>query len=693
MKLSNNTTSYQTNITSAADFGIEDSDLSHIMGILRSQIYSDKLLAIIREYSTNAVDANIEAGNADNPIHIHLPSTTNSVLSFRDYGNGLTDNEVTSLYVKYGASTKRASNDYTGCLGIGCKAAFAYGDSFQITSYTLAEKTTWLARIDESKRGTISLINREPNHTEPAGVEVAITIRKDDIEECISKANNFFKYWRSDITCNIELPRIETVFKSKDWAIAKSENSSNYHYHRQRSNAKIVMGNIAYPINANDFKESIHGHSLLMHEDVIIYAPLGSLDIAANREALELTDRTKAGITAMANNMMLDLSKMLEDAVKSQPTRIRASMKAKLFDNALGSNLNNKIANNAKWNGLDLIRTIEIKNGCIVHKQEKSWRSTGNVYRNTRAKDVTMLYLTTNVTLCVTDDSISEANSTRRIRTLQAKDNNTNNEYAVIHKNDLNSVTPTLTTADYTDLLTIEPLKPNRTIIPKTDGKKTKQVRINVCTLKPAQLKSNRLTTETKPVANSDGRYVYVPLDRFDWDGRPKALDNLGFIIKGIKHLVDEEITIHGVKKHHVKKLDNNWITLDQYYKEILKMRIRQEPAKYKAEHDLMKLEKVHHHKHWINNRALSKCKANKDVAYIAQSCELSYSDLGIHQTIEVGTFLGVHTNPSKIEDKMNQLNTKYPALKHLYGSYAEDEEVAKVADEYIKLIDKSTNN
>ena len=73
MKLSTNTNNYRTNIAKAADFGIQDNDLSHIMGILRSQIYSDKLLAVIREYSTNAVDANVEAGNPA-PINVHLPT-------------------------------------------------------------------------------------------------------------------------------------------------------------------------------------------------------------------------------------------------------------------------------------------------------------------------------------------------------------------------------------------------------------------------------------------------------------------------------------------------------------------------------------------------------------------------------------------------------------------------------------------
>ena len=73
MKLSTDTSRYTTTITKAADFGIEEEDLSHIMGILRSQIYTDKLLAVIREYSTNARDANIEAGHGS-AIDVILPT-------------------------------------------------------------------------------------------------------------------------------------------------------------------------------------------------------------------------------------------------------------------------------------------------------------------------------------------------------------------------------------------------------------------------------------------------------------------------------------------------------------------------------------------------------------------------------------------------------------------------------------------
>ena len=54
-------------------FGIKKEGLSHIFNVLRNQLYSDKVLAVIREYSCNAVDAHTEVGK-DEPILVTLPN-------------------------------------------------------------------------------------------------------------------------------------------------------------------------------------------------------------------------------------------------------------------------------------------------------------------------------------------------------------------------------------------------------------------------------------------------------------------------------------------------------------------------------------------------------------------------------------------------------------------------------------------
>ena len=575
MKLSTNTTNYSTTINKSADFGIQDSDLSHIMGILRSQIYSDKLLAVIREYSTNAVDANTEAGITD-PISIVLPTLEDPVLSFRDFGHGLSDEEVCNLYVKYGASTKRSSNDYTGCLGIGCKAGFAYGDSFQVISYTKSHITTWLARIDESQRGTISMLNKQPNTNRATGTDVRVTIRKSDIDSCVTKAKEFFKYWKVQPHCNIELDKLNIIESTDDWALQADKNG-HYQYARNYGGANLVMGNIRYPIDHNQLNINNDAALLAQSNSVIIYAPLGAVDIAANRESLEYTDRTRNAIIAMTNNMHLDLISRTSKHVASQPSRIKASIAAEKYASILPNQLHRNIVSKCTWQNLPLLSTIRFGNTSIkCHERTKSWRSSDNTYRNS-SNDATSCGLTKHVKLVTySDDKIAVSNATRRIRTPQHESTTANEDkYYVIPRSRLDEVTPQLTTDDYIDLDNIEPLKPTRTASTITNNNKKKAVRINVCELKPNTLKSSRLSKEAPPTAMPDGRYVYVPLDRFDWQGHEDWLDHLDNIRQALYYLTNTKLgepnapIIHGVKKHHVKKLDDQWVTLDAYLAEL----------------------------------------------------------------------------------------------------------------------------
>lgn len=64
-------------------------DMESILEILGDSMYSNKPLTLIREYSTNAYDAHVEAGIGDKPIDVFLPSPFIPELKIRDYGFGL----------------------------------------------------------------------------------------------------------------------------------------------------------------------------------------------------------------------------------------------------------------------------------------------------------------------------------------------------------------------------------------------------------------------------------------------------------------------------------------------------------------------------------------------------------------------------------------------------------------------------
>ena len=84
---------------------IDAEDMRYVASLLRNN-YSDPMVAIIREISANGLDANIEA-NASRKLEIHVPSVVSPNFSVRDFGNGLSEQEMFELYSKYGKSTKR----------------------------------------------------------------------------------------------------------------------------------------------------------------------------------------------------------------------------------------------------------------------------------------------------------------------------------------------------------------------------------------------------------------------------------------------------------------------------------------------------------------------------------------------------------------------------------------------------------
>ena len=79
--------------------------LAHIMSVL-TDLYSDTEMACIREYSTNAFDAQVEAG-VTRPIEVFTPTALRPLLVIRDFGIGMNVEDIRKTYSKYGASSKR----------------------------------------------------------------------------------------------------------------------------------------------------------------------------------------------------------------------------------------------------------------------------------------------------------------------------------------------------------------------------------------------------------------------------------------------------------------------------------------------------------------------------------------------------------------------------------------------------------
>ena len=293
-------------------FGIKESGLSHIFNVLRNQLYSNKTLAVIREYSCNAYDAHVEVGKKDTPIRITIPNQLEPYFKVRDFGRGLTETEISQIYAMYGESTKRGTNEQIGQLGLGCKSAFAYGDNFVINSFVDGERTSYNAFIDPSEIGQITKMDTQKTDEEN-GIEIVIPVKREDYEVFSETALDFFKYWsvapefrgigEKDVESAL---KVDITIEGDGW-YADSTAQESY----------AIMGNIAYPISSYNlnFENYSDNRKKLLEAGVIINFPIGDLEISASREQLQYTDRSKNALLSKLKDIVDKLPDVLAGAL------------------------------------------------------------------------------------------------------------------------------------------------------------------------------------------------------------------------------------------------------------------------------------------------------------------------------------------------------------------------------------------
>jgi hypothetical protein len=332
-----------TGIQSEAFFTVKQENLSHLLGILRNQLYSDKILAVIREYSTNAMDANIDAGVADCPIQVSLPNSFSPIFKVRDFGKGLSEEQIYNIYISFGDSSKRNTNDQTGCLGLGSKSAFSYVDNFTLTSYHGGLKSVYSAFIDESEIGKITRLTCEPSD-EPTGIEVSIAVKAGDYSQFFDKCFDVLKYFNPKPIIHND-NRLQDLIDSSDknpilsvdnWTITRQINHSRSHV-----SLKVVMGNVAYPINLDalgigyKYKEYIHS---FYNMEIAFKAPIGAVKNSASREALDYSPKTKTWLFDTLANFKEQVGAELSKQMESAKTMWEALLMYNELKNKIGSN-------------------------------------------------------------------------------------------------------------------------------------------------------------------------------------------------------------------------------------------------------------------------------------------------------------------------------------------------------------------
>lgn len=292
---SNDGSRVETNITGDEGvMGIDPGSMAHIVTVL-TDLYSDPAMAAIREYSTNALDANKAAGNTD-PINVYLPSQYTPVFEVVDRGVGLSKDEIKRIYTQYGVSTKRDSNDFNGMLGLGTKSALTYTPQFTVVSVKDGVETKVnILRTDKVGVNKFKIVS-EREVDEPNGTSIQIPVM--DVDSFSDKARAFYRFWEpGTVLVNGEAP--DYIFDAEGVLALDADVALVPRSLLGGDNtAQIVQGGVAYPL---DYQRSNRVTLPLAYDyTVVARVPIGTLDFAPNREALHYTPRTEDVVDTLA---------------------------------------------------------------------------------------------------------------------------------------------------------------------------------------------------------------------------------------------------------------------------------------------------------------------------------------------------------------------------------------------------------
>ena len=287
--------------------------------ILSSGLYSDKIRAVIRELSCNAVDSHTAAGCPDKPIRVTLPNKFSSFFSVQDFGLGMSHDSILDLYSTYFESTKTESNDQIGALGLGSKSPFSYTDSFTVISCYNGVKSTYTAFESEMGEPAIMFISSSETD-EVNGVTVTIPVEMNDYKEFIQKAEDVFRPFKVKpeiigAEMNFE-PRSDIKFQNDYYTLY----TPGYY-----NKVKAIQGNIEYPIELT-VDSLTDKERWVLKQNIDLNFNIGDLDIAASRESLSYDEQTIKNIRDRLEVVYDSISKEISEELNKSKTMYYASL-------------------------------------------------------------------------------------------------------------------------------------------------------------------------------------------------------------------------------------------------------------------------------------------------------------------------------------------------------------------------------
>lgn len=707
-----------SNVGEIGEFRIRNS--AKAFNILSSGLYANKIRAIIRELSCNAVDSHVAAGKAATPFDVHLPNQLEPWFAVRDYGLGLNHDQVTNIYTTYFESTKTESNEFIGALGLGSKSPFSYTDNFTVTAVKDGRRGIYSAFINQQGVPSIALMMEEQTQ-DPNGVEVKFAVTSAaDYSKFVQEAREVYSHFklRPVVSGSHNWSFYDVKYIDKDIVPGvHTIESSGYH-----SFSRAVMGNISYKIDVPNVEKNLGNLANLLNCSLEMHFEIGELDFQASREGLSYIPHTieaiKKRLEELNAVLMVKLAEkankidnLWERAIWLRKQREQQLWRASVEEYVKTTNFP-LIENNHYFN----LKSFELYETEIAEKYNISLR----VFKKDRGHNTIHAYrLHSNwdekgpngqpivrqfTSIAVSGNMYFVKNDLKsgvfaRTKHHMRVDPNSKNHYESVYA--IMSPVDATKPADY-DRFLKSIYNPPMVILASNLAVKPREARtsktdVSIMKLEKRNSRKFRRYDDGSRVWRDAGKleefddnntYYYLPLTGFQTVSEYGEMDNKEFFnqVQGSGIAKMHDLTLYGVRKQDLEsvKTRKNWINIEEHVKAFI------EANQEKIERDLV-MQTVENCKIYLN-ADVQKNVSDKNSEFLVTAEIFGFTDTrNQYNEYHMGNlFRRYLKHAPKTEDMRNRLrkqerkaHKKYPLLKYL--SSADAVQVA----EYVNMVDQ----
>jgi hypothetical protein len=244
-----------------SNFEVEESvalsigNVEKMLHLNSAKLYSYPLRTAIQEYLSNAKDAHSENNICLSKMEITAPTFNNPVINIKDYGLGMSKEDVLKVFLPYGSSSKDKDDKSIGGFGIGGMSWLAVNNNFSVVAVKNGTKVIYnVSKLGEMTAGKADLWSEE-TVDEPNSVELILPLASiDQITDAKNFINRIIKHWKVEPKLeNMEIDKGDILKETDDYILYRGY--KEFHSYNKREKDFVLLGGIEYNLEDMDCRD------------------------------------------------------------------------------------------------------------------------------------------------------------------------------------------------------------------------------------------------------------------------------------------------------------------------------------------------------------------------------------------------------------------------------------------------------